>query len=107
MELRFDEDRAHKLFGILEDMHLDQRTRKGPFRRIVLPQDRWRISDDPSQAANELSYFAITQRGGVVSEDPWKWLSALRASEPGLFDPRIVARYWTMEDIMEAIRSTI
>ncbi|HTY40052.1 MAG TPA: hypothetical protein VMC43_03115 [Candidatus Paceibacterota bacterium] len=107
MKLRFDEDRARQLFGILQDFHLDDRKRGGPFRNIVLPQDRWAVSADPRRAANELSYFAITQRGGVVSEDPGKWIVTLRETEPDLFEPAAVARAWTVDGIMEAIRTII
>jgi hypothetical protein len=104
MKLRFDQERAVKLFTILQDLWV---CKAGVFEGVVLPQDRWPMPDDPVAAANYLCYAAITQRGGVVSEDPFKWVNHLRQSEPSLFIPHIVAEQWTVPRIMEVIKQAV
>ncbi len=104
MKLRFDEERAVQLFTILEDLW---KRKAGVFGGIVLPQHRHQLPNNPVQAANYFSYAAITQRGGVVSEDPFKWVSHLHSIQPDLFDPRLVAAHWSTRDIMEVIKRVV
>ena len=44
-------------------------------------------------------------RGGVVSEDPFKWIHELRKEFPEIFDPDIVSREWSPQKIEKAIKS--
>lgn len=101
---RFDEDRAVQLFTILQNLWDNK---EHVFNGIVLPQDRWPIPDDPVQAANYFAYAAITQRGGVVSEDPFKWVNHLREKHPDLFDPFAVASRWTPQRIEDVIKLAV
>lgn len=104
MKLKFNEERAVKLFTILQDLW-DRKT--GVFEGVVLPQDRWPVPADPDEAANYFSYAAITQRGGVVSEDPFKWINHLRQTDPKLFDPHLVSAWYSIEQIMEVIKKAV
>ncbi len=96
--LRFNEERALKLFTVLTDYW---RNKKGIFTDITLPQDRYPLPADPIAAARWFFFAAITQRGGVVSEDPFKWLWSLWEAYPEVYDPHEVARSWTAEKIAE------
>lgn len=100
VKLRFNEERAVQLFTILQDLW---NKKSDVFEGVKLPQDRWPIPDDPKEAANYFAYAAITQRGGVVSEDPFKWVNHLRGIHPSLFHPHSVVRDWTREEIMKVI----
>lgn len=104
MKLRFNEGRAAQLFTILQDLWDNKRH---VFEGIRLPQDRWPVPEDPVQAANYFMYAAITQRGGVVSEDPFKWVNHLRVKYPDLFNPFAVAAQWTPKKIEEVIKLTV
>ncbi len=92
--IRFNEERALKLFAILSDYW---RNKKGIFTDITLPQDRYQLPADPIAAARWFFFAAITQRGGVVSEDPFKWLWSLWEKYPEMYDPQVVAQQWTPE----------
>ncbi len=96
--LRFNEDRALKLFAILTDYW---RNKKGIFADITLPQDRYQLPANPIDAARWFFFAAITQRGGVVSEDPFKWLWSLWEKYPEMYDPQVVTHKWTPELIAE------
>ena len=104
MRLQFDEGRAVQLFTILQDLW---NRKANIFDDIVLPQDRWPVPHDPVQAANYLTCTAITQRGGVVSEDPFKWVNELRRANPELFDPFAVVDRWPVRRIMEVISKAV
>ena len=104
MKLRFNEERAVQLFTILQDFW---ERKASVFEGIKLPQDRWPIPEDPIQAANYFMYAAITQRGGVVSEDPFKWVNHLCVKHPDLFDPLAVASRWMPKKIEEVIKLVV
>jgi len=97
----FDEKRALAVFRILEPLWLKK---EGIFREIILPQDIWRPpTENDKELANWLFYAALPMRGGVISEDPFRWLYHLRIHHPKLFVPR-EARFTTIEEIKEAFR---
>src|SRR3989344_5008609 len=104
MKLRFDEKRACALFEILTDLW----TRKiGVFQNIVLPQNRVELPGEPRDKANLLLFAAITQRGGIVSEDPFKYLESLADTHPSLFDPFGVLLHWDVYSIMNELQRTV
>ena len=104
MKLRFDEERARVVFATLQDLW---ERKVGVFEGIVLPQDRFQLPDDPVEKANFLLFTAITQRGGIVSEDPVKYLTAIRQVHPDLFDPRGVIENWTAQRIQDVLKQFI
>lgn len=104
MRLEFDEERAYKVFDILQKLWT---AHEGIFSGIVLPQDRFELPDDPIEKANTLLFTAITQRGGIVSEDPVKYLAAIRKKHPDLFDPQSVIDLWSVKRIEEVLRSFV
>lgn len=103
VRIAFNERRALEVFGILADLW---RRHDGIFQGIVLPQDRYRsrLPPDPKLIARWLFYAAIPMRGGVVSEDPFKWLMALWEHFPEMFEPERVAAEWTVQRIFAAFR---
>ena len=104
MKLRFDEERARVVFATLQDLW---ERKVGVFEGFVLPQDRFQLPDDPVEKANTLLFMAITQRGGIVSEDPVKYLAALRQVHPDLFDPRGVVENWTAQRIQDVLQQFV
>lgn len=104
---RFNEKIALEVFRILDDAWANK---KGIFSDIILPQDLW-ISKNlwksfsEKDQANFLFYGSLPMRGGLVSEDPFKWLWALRQKFPEMFDPKIVSEKWSPEKIKKAFKS--
>lgn len=101
MQIRFNEDKALEIFSILDHLWQDESSLYG---NIVLPQDVWPLPKGPKQQANYLLFGALPMRGGVVSEDPFRWIWQLRQSFPTMFRPSSVVKEWTPEKIEEAIR---
>lgn len=101
MRLEFYENRAAQVFNILQKLW---QTHESVFSGIVLPQDRFGLPSDPIEKANTLLFMAITQRGGVVSEDPVKYIAALRGKYPDLFNPHAVVNHWPASRIEETLR---
>jgi hypothetical protein len=98
----FDDKRA------LESLTIVQRewdAKRGIFEGIILPQDRWSGPSDPIDKAHFLKYSVLSQRGGIMSEDPMKVWSNVQRDYPDLFMPREVVAHWTPEKIAETIRS--
>src|SRR5581483_10279534 len=91
IRLQFDDNRARQVFSVLQDLW---EKKEGVFRDVVLPQNRVTLSIDPVKKANWLMFAAITQRGGIVSEDPFKYLQALEEQYPTLMDPQGVVDNW-------------
>lgn len=98
-KIKFNAERAEKVFFILD---AGWRKRSGIFRNAILPQDRWPAPEDPKKHANWLFYAALPMRGGLVSEDPFKWVFALKEKFPELFEPEAVVKQWTPEKIQNA-----
>jgi hypothetical protein len=98
----FDEKRALEVFTPLQE-HWN--AKRGIFEGIVLPQDRWSGPSDPKEKALFLFNAVISQRGGIMSEDPMKVWTLVHRDHPGLFDPREVVAHWTAEKIAETLRS--
>ena len=103
MEIKFDEKVALEVFRIIADLW---REKKGIFEGVILPQGRYvpKISNDKDYA-NWLFYAALPMRGGLISEDPFKWLLALWEKFPEMFDPKIVSEKWSPEKIGEAFKA--
>ncbi|MCF7836042.1 MAG: hypothetical protein K9M15_02885 [Candidatus Marinimicrobia bacterium] len=103
MKIVFDEERAFEVFKILEK---DWREEKGVFNGVVLPQDRWTLPEDPLKLTQFLFYAALFMRGGIISDDPFKWLYFLFKQEPELFDSNyIVSEGVLPEEIEERLIS--
>ena len=102
MQIKFNEDRALKIFGILNRLW---REKKGLYNNIILPQNAWPLlPKEPKQLANYLFFAALPMRGGVVSEDPFKWIWQLSQNFPTMFEPEIVAKEWPPEKIEGAVK---
>ncbi len=100
--MKFDEETGFEVFKIIGDLWKEKRD---IFGGVVLPQDRYvpKIYDDKNYA-NWLFYAALPMRGGLISEDPFKWLLALWESFPEMFDPKSISEKWSPEKIGEAFR---
>ena len=107
----FNEKIALPVFQILDKMW---REKTGIFKDVVLPQnlwipDRWEQFSD-KEKANFFFYASLPMRGGLVSEDPFKWLCALQNKFPELFNPQVVAKALVpkyIEECFKAITSEI
>lgn len=104
IRVSFNEERALALFQIIAR---DWEQHTGPFRGVVLPQDRW----IPPAVGRELGlwffYAVLTQRGGIMSEDPFKILLDLWEQQHDLFEPEAVVANWTPDKIERALRDAI
>jgi hypothetical protein len=106
--IKFDEGIAKSVFQILDH---GWKYRTGIFKNTILPQDRY-----PSQTewetffANDRERFnwllcvVLSQRGGILSEVPFKLFWWLRQEFPEMFDPKIVAEKWSPESIEEKLQ---
>lgn len=92
----FDEERARLVFSLIER---DWLGKAGIFADVALPDDRLRLSQDPTEAANLFFFASITMRGAVVSDDPVRWLDRLAEVHRGIFCPSEVVARWNEEDI--------
>lgn len=103
--LAFNEKTALEIFKILD---FAWRNKQGVFKDAVLPEDLWVPKEwdsfSDAEKANFLFFAALPMRGGLVSEDPFKWVCALRNKFPDLFNPRIVAVDFPPERIEESFR---
>ncbi|MDP2934395.1 MAG: hypothetical protein Q8N59_01320 [bacterium] len=102
--VKFNEKIALEVFTILNDFY--QRG-VGIFNEKNLPQNRWPPIDAKPLSDKELTdfffYAALTMRGGIISDDPFRWLWNLREKHPALFDPALVVKKWTPEKIRERL----
>lgn len=100
MEISFDEERALAMFRILER---EWRAKRGVFANIVLPQDRLKLPRSTERKVNFLFYSALFMRGGIISEDPFRWLVALYDKKPAYYNPTfIVENNLTPDDLKKA-----
>lgn len=101
MKIKFDEERAISVFKILENLY---KQKNGIFKEVVLPQNRVEALKDEKEHANFLFYASLLMRGGINSDDPFKWLGLLRVKFPEMFKPEIVAKRFTTEKIIGAFK---
>lgn len=89
MNIVFDEKQALAVFQILDR---EWKANRGVFANIVLPQDRLRLPADDQQKVNFLFYAALFMRGGIISEDPFRWVCALYDERPEYYDPMFIVK---------------
>lgn len=100
MNIIFDEKQALSVFRILNE---EWRAKRGIFEGIVLPQDRLKLPEDKNQMVNFLFYSALFMRGGIISEDPFRWLVALFDERPEYYDPTFIVKHeLTPDDLRDA-----
>jgi hypothetical protein len=100
LEIRFNEKRALKVFKTIGSAWVRG---EGIFKDVVLPQDLYPVPVLPERDyANWFFYASLPMRGGIVSEDPFKWLRRLKEVHPGLFRPEEVVAKWSPEKIQNA-----
>lgn len=98
----FNEARALEVLPILAALW---KRREGVFKGEKLPQELWTIRGDDRMQAHWFFYIAHTMRGGLVSEDPFKWLFHVREKFGDIFEPKKVARKWKPEKLKNAFLS--
>lgn len=99
--LYIDEKRAREVFAVLEEYWL---AKKGIFKKVILPQDRYQINfANPIEQASYLFFAAIPMRGGINSDGPFRWMKYLYDNFPELFDAK-KASCQTEKHITEALR---
>lgn len=94
-----DEKRAKAVFEVINDHWINKR---GVFEGVILPQDRWELPAEIILKALFLFYSAIFMRGGVISEDPFRFVHELYKRRPEYFNPFFVASSLTFEKIESA-----
>jgi len=104
--VKFNEKIALDVFEILNDAWLNK---KGVFKDVILPQNLW-IPDgwenlSNQEKANFFFFAALPMRGGLISEDPFKWLQTLWLMFPEFFDVKIVAETMSPDYMREAIKA--
>jgi len=102
MRIKFNAKKALEVFVILDRLWKEE---TGVFEGVILPQNRWQLPEDPRDKANHLFISALPMRGGVTSEDPFRWIWELRKKYPGMFDPKQVMECWSPEKIREAMKA--
>ncbi|RJQ13916.1 hypothetical protein C4553_02070 [Candidatus Parcubacteria bacterium] len=102
MQIRFNEEVAKGVFTILQQ---EWDLRRGIFEGVITPEDRWPAPESPRDHANFLLFGSLPMRGGMVSDDPFKWLNEMRNQSPSLFDPALVVEGWTAERILQAFQT--
>ena len=99
-KVTFNEKRALKIFSILDNLWINKAE---VFKDIVLPQDIFPMPKGEREMANYLFFCALAMRGGVISEDPFRWFYEILQSYPELYDPKTVATEWNPDKIAGAI----
>jgi hypothetical protein len=96
-----DEERAKVVFGLLDHAWSN---RLGLLDGIVLPQDMYEhLPTDPYVLSHWYFYAVLTQRGGIISEDPMDLLYLVYQHHPDMFNPFAVVKSWTAEMIIETL----
>lgn len=100
--VKFNEKIALEVFTVLDDLY---RKRVGIFKDNALPQNRWGSTEEKPLSDKEITDFfffaALTMRGGIVSDDPFKLLWNLREKNPEMFKPEIVAEKLSVPQIQK------
>ncbi len=99
--IKIDKEKALRLFTILDKLW---QKKEGICEGVVLPQNLQSNPSDPKECALWLFYCSLPMRGGLVSEDPFKWMYVLKELFPEMFIPEIVCREWTPEKIVNAFQ---
>lgn len=100
MTIKFNEERASKVFKILDKLWVKK---EWIFKGVVLPQDMWSLPKEPKEIANYFFFCSLAMRGGIISEDPFRWFNELLKRYPEMYDPAIVAKQWNPEKIAKTI----
>lgn len=102
--IKFNEEIALEVFTVLDGLYKKE---SGILNKENLPQTRWAPSEVKPLSDKELTnfffYVALTQRGGIVSDDPFRLLWELREKDPLLFNPETVAEKMTPEQISKKL----
>lgn len=104
MRLKFNNQRAREVFTVLQEKWTKK---EGVFRGIVLPQEKINLPEGLVEQANFFLFTAITQRGGIVSEDPVKYVQELRKKYPELFHPQAIVDRWSPHAIEGALKEIV
>jgi hypothetical protein len=104
MRLKFNNQRAREVFTVLQEKWTKK---EGVFRGIVLPQEKVQLPEGLVERANFFLFTAITQRGGIVSEDPVKYVQELRRKHPDLFNPQAIVGRWSPHAIEGALKEIV
>lgn len=102
MQIRFNDDRAREVFAALTEAWT---AKQGVFKNVLLPQDRFERLPDDREMANWLFFAALTQRGGVMSENPMEFLWWMRTRMPELFHPQTLARDFDHAGVRARLRA--
>lgn len=104
MKVTFNEGRALEVLPILARLW---ERREGIFKGERLPQELWtpQIKGSRTEKAHWYFYAAHAMRGGIVSEDPFRWLFHLRKRFPSTFDPQAVMAEWNPDRLREAAQT--
>ena len=100
--LVIDEDRAREVFAILQDYWV---SKKGVFSGVILPQDRFPLPKDKFELAHYLFFAALPMRGGVNSDEPFRWMWYLYQQDKGLFHPEKITQDYSQEKIVSAYQA--
>lgn len=101
-KVRFNEARALEVLPILASLW---KRRDGIFKGERLPEEIWDVEGTAREKALYYFYSAHTMRGGIVSEDPFKWLLSLRERFPSAFQPHKVMSIWNPNRLRVAIQA--
>lgn len=104
-ELRFDEKRALEVFQVCERVW---REGQGFFAGLKSPQQRYtpeEIRENPLELSHWFFTVSIPMRGGINSEDAFRFMRLLYRQNPPLFAPESLVEI-PSGDIIRAIRHT-
>jgi len=105
-KVRFNESIAAEVFTVLDRYY---REKKGVLISAGLPEDNYPPKEanlSEKEIVDFFFYTALTMRGGMVSDSPFKLLWSLREKNPGMFNPEIVIAHWSMEKIRKTFTET-
>ncbi|MBI2609991.1 hypothetical protein HYW53_02335 [Candidatus Giovannonibacteria bacterium] len=102
--VRFDAEVAFEVFSTLEDWW---RERRGYLAKIVPPHHYYLprgIERNSTELCRWLFFMAIPMRGGINSDDAFRFMKAFYESAPEFFDPHVVQKK-NPDEIMYAVRA--
>ena len=103
--LRFDEKTAFEVFSAVGEWW---REKRGFYAKLVpphlfyLPEE---LKHDAKRRCEWLFFMAIPMRGGINSDDAFRFMRGLFSCYPEMFDPCLVQNK-TAEELAEAVRDT-
>jgi hypothetical protein len=101
VKIIFNENKARDVFSVINN-HWQYKT--GVFRNVVLPQDQWELPKNATDLALLLFYAALFMRGGINSEDAFRWIYRVWLKQPDLFVPAVIMEKHTPETIEAVFR---